>query len=601
MAIFMFLKRPCQIATSTSGFDSKLSLNPGVTLQSWLLCFACGAIASVSLDVRVWAQGGGNANSVGLSLEASLKSSASAANGQSATPPGPPAGTPSGLPTGPGGPMDSSRAGSSMPSGPPAGDMSGSMGNYNMSMGSSSSGQTGYGADAQSTANGAQRFQTVMSTAYQQVSTGLASLFSTSAQDVEAKANNVTLWEEAALAFHQGDQKKSLALFHAHIIADGDDAINSRTAVDYSRLLKRPVWAVRFGVSVHPRIPDSLLSDPEPIREGMAVAGPRARGRGMAGGASEGGLDSSSVRPPRGLVSRQDVSRQDVSRQDDAMSMAMNSRMTDEFGGGSGMPVAKKIVTTLGGAATEEVKKTLDRVLGLVAEVTSTMFASRFDSGKFGRAFDGMMPAGAELASLRTDAGDTTPSDLPMWIPGVDFVGEGPVTDMTVAAKRSEIDFLLHFDVIVKENRLGTPSYAARCKLVHVESGEVLGISKAIDKAEIAAGTSAVLEAVTAQMTNLFEILDKKVSVEPMPALQSTHAVSRIDSLLGSNKARSMRSLAEIMMFCSRDLITPEQLDQVFLFAGGEDVLRLLHDDVVSRYETVKSLIDQELNKAEPE
>jgi len=458
-----------------------------------------------------------------------------------------------------------------------------------MNMGGYDSGEMGYGSAGQSAANGAQRFQISALGFLNQTSLGLASFFNSSSLEDEAKARNVTLWEEAALAFHQGDQKKALALFHAHVISDGDDAINSRSAVEYSRLLKRPVWAVRFGVSVHPRIPEALLTDPQPIREGMVVAGPRARGRGFAGGgASDEGFDGragNSDGQPNGFDPRQDAS------------MAMGSGMSDEFGDGSGMPVAKKIITTLGGAGTEEVKKTLDRYLGLVAEVTSTLFSIRLDNGKFGRAFDGMAAPGAELASLRDYAGDAASSDLPMWIPGVDYVGDGSVADMTLAAKRSEIDFLLHFDVVVKENRLGAASYAARCKLVQVETGETLGVSKGIDKAEIASGSTAVREAVVAQMTNLFEILDKKVSVEPMPALQASHAATRIDALLASNKSGSMRSLAEIMMFRSRDLITPEQLDQVFLFAGGEDGLRLLHDELISRYATANTLIDRELNK----
>lgn len=453
------------------------------------------------------------------------------------------------------------------PTGPPGSSP------YYGSGGSSGSdpGANGYGSAQSSATSGAKRTQMVLLAASQQASVGLAGFFAPSATLREQTARSLTLWEQAAIALHQGDQKRALALYYAHLVADGVDATKSLANVDYSRLLKRPVWCIRFGVSVHPRVPDALANDPEPIRVGMKVTSPMVRSR-LPAGTDPGQAALVPVVAP--------------------VSSEFNNGLQNNSG-------ATKVVTVLGGSATADVKETLDRNLGLVAEITAAMFASRQSSGKFGRAFEGMEEAGAELASLRGNSDYTSPSDLPMWIPGVDFVGEGSFTDMLAIAKKSELDMLLHFDVIVKENRTGSPSYTTRCKLLHVETGETIGLSKSIDKFEIASGTSGVREAVQAQLTNLFEIIDKKSSVEPLPALQASHATARIDSLLASNKAGTLRSLAEIVMFRSRALITSDQLDHIFYFAGGENTLALLHEEIVGRYQTVKARIDMELNTEE--
>jgi len=266
---------------------------------------------------------------------------------------------------------------------------------------------------------------------------------------------------------------------------------------------------------------------------------------------------------------------------------------------GNGLPRAEKLVLTFGGASTEEARKTIDAQLGLVADVMKTLFSARQGAGNFGVALDSMEAEGQKLAAQMVDVGGVSPNALPMWIPGVDFVGEGVYTDMLAIAKSNQIDFLMHFDIIVKENRLGTPTYTTRCKLLMVGTGETIGISKAIDKYDVAGKKIGIRESVEELLVNLFEIMDKKVTVEPMPALQPQQAIARIDSLLGSANAGSLRNLAEIMMFRSRDLITPELLDKAFLYAGGEGALQMLHDEESLRYTKVNEYVDRELSASD--
>ncbi len=558
--------------------------------------YSASAGATLLLVSSTMAQGGGNANAVGNSLEAATNAAAATntANNSGGSRGGgsPSGGPPSGTVTGA---TPSGRPSGASPSGPPPGYGASSPSGYGSNDGGPpdmneygddsgygyEDGSSGYGGQPVSTGSSAQRAQIMMLGLSQQIAKSIASLFAEPrSNDPAAKVRQLTLWEQAALAFHQGDQKKALALYHAHMISDGDAAGDARSAVQYSRLLKRPVWVLRFGVSIHPRVPAGLADDPQPILESTKIAS-AVRGRGAAG---RGGFqDDGSGGPP-----------------DESGRSEENSGSPDESEyDGSGGVQAKPRITMLGGQSKEATSKLLDRNLGLIADVTKEMFAGLQGTGKFGHAFDSMESKGAELAAMTQDLGDTSPSDLPMWIPGIDFVGEGPATEMLAKAKASEIDFLLHFDVIVKENRLGPPQYQARCKLQHVETGEIIVTSKLIDKFEIASKPTGNRESIQEIMNTMFDVINKKVSCEPMPALQPQNAVSRIETLLATKKPDALRNLAEIVMFRSRDLITPEQLDQAFYFAGNEQSLALLHEEEVDRYERVNNYVERELRKDE--
>ncbi|MGV3486074.1 MAG: hypothetical protein ACO1RT_16780 [Planctomycetaceae bacterium] len=532
------------------------------------------------------AQGGGNANAVGQTLEAATQAAGEASSKNSAaagSSSGPPAGTStSGSPASP-----MSGAPNAIGSyGPP--DSSGYSGDPSSSYDPSGYDPSGYGGGdsgygMQSAAgNPVQRVGIAVSAFSQQLSKSIAAFLGPTASEAEVGSRQLTLWEQAALTFYRGDQRRALSLYHAHMIADGDAASEARSAVMYSRFLKRPVWLVRFGISIHPRVPAEFADDPQPIREDTRIASANSRLRGAA---NRGGEESYGG-PPDEFTGDQSGSMDPAS-------------MGESDGSGFGNPVPKPVVMTLGGAASEQAKVTIDRNLGIVADVTSELFGALYKAGKFGNAFASMEAKGAQLAAASQEAGDLAPSDLPMWIPGVDFVGEGAYTEMIGKAKASEIDVLMHFDIIVKENRVGPPQYTTRCRLFHVDSGDTIVISKAIDKYEIASKAASNRESIHEIMKAMFDIAEKKLAVEPMPALQPVHAASRIEALLASKKPDSLRNLAEIVMFRSRDLVTAEDLDKAFYFAGNDGALQLIHDAEAQRYQRAVVMIDQELSTQE--
>lgn len=547
------------------------SLQTGLPGCSRWFALACWVFLSAAIGhASARGQGGGNANAVGLSLENATNAAAAAKSGSPVAPSAAPASAPamdtsSGPPAGYGPPQSSEYSGD-----PSSGYGEG----YSDSYGE---GDMGYGGSTASGGNLALRAQVAVMTASQQVSRSIAGFLGATLSDAEFGGRQLTLWEQAALSFYRGDQRRALSLYHAHIVADGDAASDARSAVMYSRLLKRPTWLVRIGLSIHPRVPEEFAGDPQPIREDTRIASANPRMR-------RGGSEESYSGPSEEFSS-------------DDQSGSMDSQGSDLEGGFDGRPV-KPNITTLGGAATEQVKTAVDRQLGLVADVTSELFTALHTAGKFGRALDAMEAKGAALAAMSQQAGDLSPSDLPMWIPGVDYVGEGSYIDMLAKAKASEIDVLMHFDIIVKANRAGPPQYTTRCRLFHVDSGETIVISKAIDKYEIASKPNGNRETILEILKSMFEIVDKKLALEPMPPLQALHAATRVESLLASKNPDSLRNLAEMVMFRSRDLLTPEQLDKAVYFAGGDVALQLIHDEEVSRYERAAAYVDQELTVA---
>jgi len=80
------------------------------------------------------------------------------------------------------------------------------------------------------------------------------------------------LEKEARTAYASGDYVLALNLLYGHIVAEYDQAHNAIQLAKFSRLMKRPAWQLRWGISYALR-GDS--ADPSPIEES---ANPRGGG-----------------------------------------------------------------------------------------------------------------------------------------------------------------------------------------------------------------------------------------------------------------------------------------------------------------------------------
>lgn len=430
-----------------------------------------------------------------------------------------------------------------------------------------------------------------------------------------------TLAEEAALAFHYGDQRKAIALFQAHLIAEREAAAEGLDAIRYNSLSRRPAWAVRIGISLHARVAEALIDDLEPIREGDVAATPNVRGgapgRGRAGrmgddsGAMEMG-DSGMPSAPGMAAAGGAMAGVGALGMPGGIASAMGSEgmmgadgMMGEDGmmgvaGGQQAKAAPAVNPAIAAAAAAE--QTLESHLGMITELVKSQVTSRFNSGKFGSVLPNLAAKGPSIAekAAQTGLGIPSPSTgaIMMWVPGVDFVGTGDANAMIAKCREHDIDVLLHFDVIVKETR-GEPQYDARCRLINCVAGENISVSKAINKRDVllSARKRSNAAVVAELMQPVFDGLDAKAIAMAMPPLQPQHAVARIDTLLAKPNVARPENLAELAVFHHKRLIDDEQFEQVMFFAVGENGLKLLYGSPEERVELVKTMVQRQLGQ----
>ena len=601
------------------------------------VAFAAGSIIGASSTAM--AQGGGNANSIGLSIQDSAGAAAAAQNSSAmGNSSGSPAGGSYGQSSGP--PGMSTGASTGLES---YGDSSGGgaahsaeMMGAEMSASGTYSGATpgGYGAPAGPGGRpGQPGMQGMMMSAGGAYLSSLAEFFNRPLSP-DAMKFQPTLVEQAALAFHYGDQRKAMALFQAHMVAERESAGEGLEAIRYNALARRPTWAIRIGVSLHARVAEALIDDPEPIREddvapeannrgpgaGLAAGGGAARGRGgrAARGSAAGsaGMEMGEMGMPG--ASGAAGASSGLMAGAGAAALGMPGGMAGEMGSGEmmgsdGMMGIGGMMNGAGGqqpkmapavnpaiAAAASAQQTLDSHLGMITELVKTQLTTRFNSGKFGSVLPDLAAKGPALAEKAAQTGASLPTSssggILMWMPGVDFVGTGDANSMITKCRENEIDVLLHFDVIVKETR-AEPQYDARCRVVNCASGENISVSKAINKRDVllAARKRSNAAVIAELMQPVFDGLDAKVVAVAMPPLQPQHAIARIDILLAKPNVAHPDHLAELAMFHHKRLIDDEQLEQVMYFAAGENGLKLLFGSPEERAELAMTLVERQL------
>lgn len=285
----------------------------------------------------------------------------------------------------------------------------------------------------------------------------------------------------------------------------------------------------------------------------------------------------------------------------------------------------------LSAAAPEPAKPepTFEEMLGLVAQVVGEEFSLRYNRGDFGpllvdlsnpspdeaaddsnadptTAPSAPAPTGLNpLSGLNSLGGGSNPlpgarpladptadsvsakaqvlasvNSLPIWRPGIVSLGNGSSKEMIEKARKEQLDFLIHFDVILKV-RTGSPvQNISRCRLINVATGKSIGLSKVMDSSEeskLAGGESGGREYVNSRLENFMSILDRDVKVIEMPKLTPESARRRLGMLLGSSQQRSLRTLAEIRLYEMRELLTRNEVEAAFDMVGGSDSLLFLY------------------------
>ena len=408
----------------------------------------------------------------------------------------------------------------------------------------------------------------------------LAPLFVTPAAEVDRPATGPVLKGAAEQVFGAGDLRTAMNLMFGHMAAEYADAKPMIESVKYSKLLRRPVWSICFAASMSVRDSGADGAEPSPIpgdstgiarrsnvrpatrsnnRRNDIAEELRARLGASRGGRAERSKPKPTENPPSPAESSEDQPA------DPAAEQANETSATAE---------------TLDSESTAE----LSRNLGLVADVFAELFLTRLNDGRFGPllAEVSLQPGdtAAGVAGTENEAESwSSDSALPMWIPGIMYLGIGPTKEMVSKASDADVDILIHFEVIIKEDRNENVQNISRCRLINVSSGKSIGLSKPIDsvaeqKLPEASGGRVYIEK---QLDNLFDILDRDVAVTSLPTLTPEVAKRRLATLMGTSPPRSLRTLAEIRLYQSRQLLNQEEVETAFDIVGGTESLTFLY------------------------
>ena len=402
---------------------------------------------------------------------------------------------------------------------------------------------------------------------------------------------------ESEKAFKAGDYLLARQLAFAHMAAEYPDSVASLEGVKYSSALRRPVWNVRFGVSLSVR---GSSEDPQPIR--VTTTGRRSA-QEMRGSRSRGARGR---QQNPGEQYPEEGYGEGYGEEEGMMEEQMEPDMSDygDPSGGMGRPQnrARNETQPQRQMLDPAVQEELDRYLGVVAEVIGDGFKKRFQAGDFGPVFSTITPpepvddrsrnriGGAPVVAPSMSSSmpeglaiamGAAPEPTPMWLPGIIYLGKGSSEEIIPQAQEKELDLLLHFDVSLKPGRNDALQNISRCRLIIVKTGKTAGVTRPFDSREAATladlGRSGEREYVEDQTVNFFAVLDRDVKCKEFPRLSASSAKSRVVSLMSGRNSRSLQTLAEIQLYRAQGLITDEEVEIAFDIVGGTDGMVLLH------------------------
>jgi hypothetical protein len=429
------------------------------------------------------------------------------------------------------------------------------------------------------------------------------------------------LINDALVAYAKGDLPLAMRLYFGHMVAEYDSASGAFNQVKYSPIMKRPVWQVRWGISYAIR---GEATDPQPIEDVAA----RARGGMNGGGYDEQGMDDDygdeiggGGRGGRG--GRNDGGDYPDDEYGDDMDEEMDMEMgmedyEDDYGSSDGSgrrrqaapagpptPVAR-LAALERTMLSEEANQDLVDTIGVVAMVLGEQFDQRYAQGDFGRAMTDASPESGNIETVSegfVDLVENTTESLPLWRPGMIYLGQGFSADTTALGKKAGLDLLLHVDVLLKPFNSGFVQNKCICSIIHLPTGKVLGRSKAIDSVEFTQKSRsrglASREYVDEKLTNFFSIMDKQTVASEMPSLTPEIAKRRIGMLLASGGGKNLRTLAEVRLFQSQNLLNEDEVLTAFDIVGGEEAMKLLYGSEKERLDTVRKWAGSPAGEAE--
>ncbi|WP_436716191.1 hypothetical protein U8335_00620 [Roseiconus lacunae] len=426
-------------------------------------------------------------------------------------------------------------------------------------------------------------------------------------------ASGPVLLNEATVAYAKGASSLARQLYFGHMVAEFENAQGQLSAVKYSKILKRPVWQIRWGISMAVR---GDATDPQPIKETAprSTGGP---GDGMgppdaammaeyAGGMMEdqsGGYNEDEMR------AQMEMEMGNMSSPD-GMDMYGGDGMYGQPGGrANALAVAPKAPTPgerleqmERSMTSDEAAKELEDNLGAVVAYLGEQFDQRYAEGSFGQALTDVTGEAGQpdvVSGEFVDLLEGADSDPPLWRPGIVYLGRGHADENLAAAKRAGIDLVIHIDVLLKPLRGGDYTQnISRCRLIHVATGKSLGASGSIDSLEFKQQSRTKglgsREYIEEQLSNFVGIIDRQTVASDLPQLTPAVATNRIGTLLASGGSRNLQTLAEVRLFQQQGLLNEDQVMQVFDIVGGDEGLQLLFGTEDEKLSVVRKWISDQ-------
>ncbi|MEL6106215.1 MAG: hypothetical protein AAFU85_09265 [Planctomycetota bacterium] len=375
-------------------------------------------------------------------------------------------------------------------------------------------------------------------------------------------------------------------LFCASFLAD---ELRGEESIRYSDLLGRPVWKLSFGVSL--TVHGSSQFGPQPIRDTGRSKGARqtstlASSDRLARGGSVDARRSSTAGSIEGAGS---------SRKSDPTPSTVAGEIESILS--SDIDTTRPRVMAVGG----EVNDRIDAHLGLVAKIVGETINDYSARGAFGTLSPGALHqrfANAESLAKESPIATLLKAIEPpaVWfhdiqlierhgLPG-EFDGtEGPVEDgsdrftaLLEGARRSDVDFLIHFDVYLKEID-GATRNVSRCRLFAVRNRRMIAESRGVSSVAAAKpnlfGRADPYTYTVSQLQPVLTSIGRDLPTRELPSLTPELAKRQIAALLAKHDADSISTLAIVDLYRKLNLIDERQADQACQIAGGERAMRL--------------------------
>lgn len=422
------------------------------------------------------------------------------------------------------------------------------------------------------------------------------------------------LRNEAHVAFRYGNLPVARELFFGHLALGGEAAKRDLDTVLFSAQFRRPAWHIRWGLAIG-LAGDTEVTDFDPIAANMSTS--MGGGMGMDGmgmddmGMDDMGMDGMGMdgmgMDGMGMESNMPngSGRDNMMGMDGMMGdemgmdgMGMDGMGMDEMGmdGGSGMRHRKEpeFQAPEPRPLDPAVAERLRELSGMVGDRLTEGLRSRIQEGRFGRALTDVNDS--DPTQGYTVGGEIiSPSDTPMWIPGVAFVGEGGTREMTETAAKDGIELLLYVVVSVKQSRTGDVQNICRAKIIDCKTGKTLIASGGMDNREVKrllATKRGTPEAhIDEQLETFWKIVDSRLVLSPLPTLSPEVSRKRITQLMSDPSYSKLRKLAEVRLLHHKGWVTDEELERAFEIIAGADGVKILYAPLSESIPLVHELV----------